>query len=228
MPTSILALLDEIRAIGQLGLNYAENPFDRERYERLLRMAAQEYSAISGLPDGEIDALFRRELGYITPKVGCNGAVFNPQGHVLLVKRSDNGRWGHRVAMPGELSPRDNCRREMWEETGLEVEVGVWSMCSMRWQGSMTNRTIYIMVYLYVTGGTLTPSHETPVVGYDHTTITSAATMPTGWNALINTGSNIIACSGRRNGTSVVLGKPSYSRLTLSARHWRAPGMVWP
>ncbi|MBZ0289569.1 MAG: NUDIX hydrolase N-terminal domain-containing protein, partial [Anaerolineae bacterium] len=176
MPTSILALLDEIRAIGQLGIHYAENPFDRERYERLLRMASQEYAAISGLPENDVDALFRRELGYITPKVGCNGAVFNPQGHVLLVKRSDNGRWG----LPGgyaevNLSPQDNCRREMWEETGLEVEVGdlVDVFHALPGQYDQPN-TIYILLFLCtVTGGTLTPSHETPIVGfYDHTTIT--------------------------------------------------------
>jgi 8-oxo-dGTP pyrophosphatase MutT (NUDIX family) len=176
MTTPILALLDEIRAIGQLGMNYSEDPFDRERYERLVHLASGEYAAISGLPESEVDALFRRELGYITPKTGCNGAVFNPQGQVLLVKRSDNGLW----CLPGgyaevNMTPQDNCRREVWEETGLEVEVGdlVDVFCTLPGQYSLPN-TVYILVYLCnVTGGTLTPSHETPVVGfYDHTSVT--------------------------------------------------------
>jgi ADP-ribose pyrophosphatase YjhB (NUDIX family) len=176
LTNDLLALLDEIRAIGQLGLNYSTDPYDRDRYERLLRLAAREYAEISGLPEADLDAYFRRELGYITPKTGCNGAIFNEQGHALLVKRSDDGRWG----MPGgyaevNATPRENCRREVWEETGLEVEVGelVDVFCVLPGDYGQPN-TNYIMVYLcVVTGGTLTPSHETPVVGYyDHTTVT--------------------------------------------------------
>ncbi|MGL5076025.1 MAG: NUDIX hydrolase N-terminal domain-containing protein, partial [Waterburya sp.] len=35
----ILEILEEIRAIAQLGLNYNSNVYDRERYERLLAIA---------------------------------------------------------------------------------------------------------------------------------------------------------------------------------------------
>jgi ADP-ribose pyrophosphatase YjhB (NUDIX family) len=176
LSSDILALLDELRSIAQLGLNYSENPYDRERYERLLRLTAGQYSAVSSVPEDEITTYLRKELGYITPKVGCNGAVFNEQGHVLLVQRSDNGRWG----LPGgyaevNMTPQDNCRRELLEETGLEVEVGalvdVFSMLPGEYDQPNTN---YILVYLcHITGGILTTSHETPVVGfYDRATIT--------------------------------------------------------
>jgi ADP-ribose pyrophosphatase YjhB (NUDIX family) len=173
----ILVLLDELRSIAQLGLNYSDNPYDRERYERLLRLAAGQYSAVSSVSEDEIITYLRSELGYITPKVGCNGAVFNDQGHVLLVQRSDNGRWG----LPGgyaevNLTPQENCRRELLEETGLEVEVGalvdVFSVLPGEYDQPNTN---YLLVYLCsVVGGQLTPSHETPIVGfYDHTAITN-------------------------------------------------------
>lgn len=167
--SNILALLDEIRAIAQLGLNYSLNPYERERSERLLRLAAGEYSQITGLSEEEIIARFRQELGYITPKTGCNGAVFNDNGKVLLVKRSDNGKW----CLPGgyaevNMSPEENCRREVWEETGLRVEVGqlvgVFYVLPGEYDQPNTN---YIMVYLCkAIDGTLTPSHETPQVGY--------------------------------------------------------------
>lgn len=172
----VLALLDEIRAIAQLGLNYSENPYDRERYERLLRMAVEAYAGLTALSPDDIDVRFRRELGYITPKVGCAGAVFDDDGHVLLVKRSDNDRW----ALPGgyaevNLSPHDNLRRELREETGLEVEiitlVDVYHVLpgEFAWQPF----TVYSLVYLcHAVGGALTPSHETPEVGFfDHTII---------------------------------------------------------
>ncbi|WP_432021108.1 NUDIX hydrolase [Streptomyces sp. 1222.5] len=50
--------------------------------------------------------------------------VQNAVGHVLMIQRSDNGRWalpggGHDV---GE-SISDTVVREVWEETGIKVEV---------------------------------------------------------------------------------------------------------
>lgn len=176
MPLSILGLLDEIRTIGQLGLNFSDNPYDRERYERLLRLAAGEYATISGLPESDLQAFFRRELGYITPKVGCSAAVFNDEGHVLLVKRSDNGKW----CLPGgyaevNQTPQDNVHREVWEETGIEVTVGALIDVYYAMPGQYGQpHTLYSLLYeCNRVGGTLTPSHETPVVGfYDHTTIT--------------------------------------------------------
>jgi ADP-ribose pyrophosphatase YjhB (NUDIX family) len=176
MPLNILALLDEIRTIGQLGLNFSDNPYDRERYERLLHLAAGEYAVISGLPESDLQAFFRRELGYITPKVGCSAAVFNDEGHVLLVKRSDNGKW----CLPGGYAevnhtPQDNVRREVWEETGIEVTVGALIDVYHALPGQYGQpHTLYSLLYeCNMVGGTLTPSHETPIVGfYDHTTIT--------------------------------------------------------
>jgi ADP-ribose pyrophosphatase YjhB (NUDIX family) len=176
MTMSILALLDEIRSIGELGLNFSDNPYDRERYERLLRIAGTEYAAISGLPESDVQAFFRRELGYITPKVGCSAAVFNDEGHVLLVQRSDNGKW----CLPGgyaevNMSPQDNVRREVREETGIEVTVDalIDVYYSLPGQYDQTHTLYSLLFACNMTGGTLTTSHETPVVGfYDHTTIT--------------------------------------------------------
>ncbi len=176
MNNHYLGLLDELRAIAVTGLNYSEDPYDRERYEHMLSMAVREYAAISSLPEADLTAMFRRELGYITPKTGCCGAVFNEDGHVLLVQRSDNGRWG----LPGgyaelNMTPEENCRREVREETGLDVRVGalVDVFCILPGEYNQPN-TSYILMYLCeIEGGQPTPSHETPVVGfYDHTTIT--------------------------------------------------------
>jgi len=176
LSNNLLALLDELHAIAQLGLNFAENPYDRERYQRLLDISVEQYAVLTGLPPMVINDRFRQELGYITPKVGCAGAIFNDEGHLLLIKRSDNGKWG----LPGgyaevNRSPQDNLYRELREETGLEVEiislVDVYHVLpgQFDWQP----HTVYSLVYLCrATAGELTPSHETPEVGYfDHTTI---------------------------------------------------------
>lgn len=173
---NVAALLDELRAIAQLGLNYAQDPYDRERYERLMRLAVTEYASVTGLAESEITERFRREIGYVTPKVGCAAGIFNQKGEVLLVKRSDNGRWGLPAGFcEVNQTPRDNLKREVREETGLAVEVGplvdVFSVLSGEYGQP---NTLYSIVFLCtVMGGELTPSHETPVVGYyDHRTIT--------------------------------------------------------
>jgi len=68
----------------------------------------------------------------ITPKVAVNCALFNAQGHILLVQRKDNNLW----CMPGGLMElgeqvRDAVLREVKEETGLSIELvrlfGVYS-----------------------------------------------------------------------------------------------------
>lgn len=173
---NIAALLDELRSIAQLGLNYAQDPYDRERYERLMWLAVTEYASVTGLAEAEVGERFKREIGYITPKVGCSAGIFDEQGKVLLVKRSDNGRWGLPAGFcEVNQTPRENMKREVREETGLEVEVGsmidVFSVLPGEYGQP---NTLYALLFLCtVTGGVLTPSHETPVVGYfDHKTIT--------------------------------------------------------
>ncbi len=173
---NIAALLDELRSIAQLGLNYAQDPYDRERYERLMRLAVIEYASITGIAEDEISERFKQELGYVTPKVGCGAGIFNAQGQVLLVKRSDNGRWGLPAGFcEVNQTPRENMKREVREETGLEVEVSALIDVFIVLPGEYGQpNTLYALVFFCnVTGGTLTPSHETPVVGfYDHKAIT--------------------------------------------------------
>lgn len=82
----MLKLLEEIRAIAHLGLNYSNDVYDRERYERLLDLASSEYACLSDLSPQVISDRFRAELGYITPKVGVSAAIFNPKGEILLVQ----------------------------------------------------------------------------------------------------------------------------------------------
>jgi ADP-ribose pyrophosphatase YjhB (NUDIX family) len=58
--------------------------------------------------------------------LGCAAAIFDPaRQKVLLVRRLDNSRWclpgGHMEA--GE-SVAEACAREVFEETGLQIQVG--------------------------------------------------------------------------------------------------------
>ena len=52
--TDVLALLEEIAAIGRIGLAYATNVYDRQRYEQLLEIAVREYGTALSLPPDDV------------------------------------------------------------------------------------------------------------------------------------------------------------------------------
>ena len=56
--------------------------------------------------------------------IGAAAIIINEKGEVLLQQRSDNGRWGNPGGAidPGE-TPREAVLREVYEETGLHVEI---------------------------------------------------------------------------------------------------------
>jgi ADP-ribose pyrophosphatase YjhB (NUDIX family) len=66
-------------------------------------------------------------------RLGCSAVLFDiKRNNVLLTRRADNGQWCLPGGMidPGE-SVSEGCKREVFEETGLQVEVirltGVYS-----------------------------------------------------------------------------------------------------
>ena len=167
----ILPLLDELQTIARNGLAYAENPFDRERYERLMELASQYYGQALDLPPEEVRGRLSAELGYITPKVGASAAIFNEDGHILVVQRADNGRWG----LPGgwmdaNETTAETAIREAREETGLEVRVvqlvNVFTRLPDAHAGPHT--TVAIIYLCEVTGGALRVSHESLEARYYH------------------------------------------------------------
>ncbi len=159
----IYALLDEVQTLARNGLHYATNSYDRERYERLLALATRSYAELLDLPEDAIRARFARELGQITPKVGADAAIFNPEGEILLMDRVDGSGWCLPCGWvePNE-KPAEAAVREAREETGLEVEVkqlvGVFTRLPSAENGPHT--MIAVVHLCKVVGGTLTLSHE--------------------------------------------------------------------
>lgn len=121
----------QIQALAQSGLTYTENPYDRQRYEALRALAAEMVAARSGADVELIQGLFEEQNGYATPKVDVRGAVFDPQGRVLLVRElADKGRW----TLPGgwadvNQSPAECVAREVLEEASLPVRVLKLACC---------------------------------------------------------------------------------------------------
>jgi ADP-ribose pyrophosphatase YjhB (NUDIX family) len=169
MSTNILLLLEEITAIAQIGLNYAQTPYDRERYERLLALAAQQYSGMASIEPEILADRFKKDLGYITPKVGVSAAIFNKTGDLLLVRRSDDQTWCLPCgwAEVGE-TPQQSVAREVLEETGLRVRVGELIRLGTRMPGDfgLPHTTYHLLFFCEAIGGEIKTSHETVDVGF--------------------------------------------------------------
>lgn len=165
----LITLLEEVQTIARNGLNYTQNLYDRERYERLLALSAEHYSELLAAPLADIQIKFRQELGSITPKISGEAAIFNEQGHILLMNRSDGTGWCMPCGWtePNER-PADTAVRETREETGLEVRVrrlvGVFSRKASAENGPHSMSGV---VHLCdVIGGELTLSHEGEALRY--------------------------------------------------------------
>lgn len=159
----IVSLLDELQTIARNGLFYATGSYDRERYARLLTLATQHYSELLNMPEATIRTRFQQELGYITPKVGTDAAIFNQQGEILLMERADGSGWCLPCGWvePNER-PVDAVVREVFEETGLEVTVTQLVGVFTRLPSTNTGlHTMIAIVHLCdIVGGELTLSHE--------------------------------------------------------------------
>ena len=160
----VIALLDEVRAIAQTGLHYATDPFDRERYEKLLEIATQEYADRAGLDRAEVRARFARDLGYVTAKVGVDAAIFDEHDRVLLVRRADDDKWGLIAGwVDGNEVPEAAILREIAEEVGLTARVDELVGVFARPAGVNGNpHSVVSIVYLcHALSGTLRPQlHE--------------------------------------------------------------------
>lgn len=124
MARTLLELADQIRALAMTGLHYTEGPFDRERYEKLLALAARVAEHGLRAPAERIEHVFRAaDAGYVTPKLDVRLAIFRGDS-LLLVREQMDGRW----AMPGGFvdvgdSPSDAAVREAAEEAGVVARV---------------------------------------------------------------------------------------------------------
>jgi len=159
----IFPLLDELQTIARNGLNYAENPYDRERYTRLMELVSHYYEQTLDLPAEEVKRRFAAEVGYITPKVGADAAIFDDEGRILLMLRADDEQWCLPCGwMDPNETPAETVVRETWEECGLQVRPVKLVNVFGNKPGNLTGPHTYVsIVYLCeVTGGALTLSHE--------------------------------------------------------------------
>ena len=159
----------ELRAIAQIGLTFAKDPFDRQRYTRIRELAASLMARSSGAHEASILDLFLRDAGYATPKVDVRGAAFR-DGRILLVREVSDGRW----TVPGgwtdvNQTAADCVVREIAEESGFAanaVKLAAVHDYHKRNAGPHLD-SIYKMFFICeLTGGEARTSDETSEVAF--------------------------------------------------------------
>jgi ADP-ribose pyrophosphatase YjhB (NUDIX family) len=161
----------EIQALGQTGLAFTKDPYDRERFQALLRLAARIMAEHTDAPVERIAGLFEGESGYATPKVGVRGAVFDAQGRILMVRETvDQHRW----TLPGgwadvNQTPAQSVVREVFEESGYRARplklAAVWDRARQQ-QPPMPFSIVRMFFVCALEGGAPATSLETSEVGW--------------------------------------------------------------
>jgi ADP-ribose pyrophosphatase YjhB (NUDIX family) len=165
-----LAPLRELVAISQIGLTFATDKFDRERYVRV-REIVEEMLRVpqSANPGFDPGVVLGSEKGYATPKVDVRGAAFRDE-RILMVRERSDGLW----TLPGgwadvNQSPSEAVVKEIREESGFEAKaVKVAALFDRRKHphGSQFHHQYKIFFLCELTGGSPTISIETDAVDF--------------------------------------------------------------
>jgi ADP-ribose pyrophosphatase YjhB (NUDIX family) len=166
---SWLVIGRELRAIAQIGLTFSEDPFDRQRFERIRELAAALIADGSGVDQAKVLDLFRQDAGYATPKVDVRGAAFR-DGRVLMVREVSDGGW----TLPGGWADVNQTAaecvvREIAEESGFRARaVKLAAVHDYRKRNRRRHiDSIYKMFFICeLTGGSASPSNETSEVAF--------------------------------------------------------------
>lgn len=139
----LLRWSEALAAIARTGLGFTDSLYERERFEEVLRVAADiraaadgrepsadsagagagEASRPGGLIEEWLSTVGTGVAGYVTPKVAIGAVVGNSAGEILLVQRTDSGTWLYPTGWADVgYSPAEVAVKEVREETGIEVE----------------------------------------------------------------------------------------------------------
>ncbi len=141
---------DKLRDLSAMGLYFADDIYDRERYHAVQDIAMAMLALATAEPLDHLEPLRASVFSRPTPLVGGDAAVIDDAGRMLLIRRADNQRW----AMPGGAlevgeTPAQGVMREVLEETGIRCQplalVGVYDS---RLCGLPSRHHLYLLTFL--------------------------------------------------------------------------------
>lgn len=122
----LLRWSEALAGIARTGLGFTDNPYEAERFDEILHIAA-DIGVAAGRDYGteELVAEWMKHVGrgvpgYQTPKVGIGAVVGDDQGRILLIQRADSGVWLYPTGWADVgYSPAEVAVKEVYEETGI-------------------------------------------------------------------------------------------------------------
>jgi ADP-ribose pyrophosphatase YjhB (NUDIX family) len=166
---ALLRWAESLAGVARTGLGFTKSQYERERFEEVLRIAADIKAAADEGLDGAQDAdgqvvEWMRAIGdgvagYATPKVAVGAAVTNDDGQLLLIQRADSGVWLYPTGWCdiGYSAP-EVVVKEVEEETGIIAEpvrlIGVLDGLRL---GTSRIPLYSLLFFCRATGGELSP-----------------------------------------------------------------------
>lgn len=127
---TLLRWSEALAGIARTGLAFTENQYEGERFEEVLKVAADIRVAAGCTFDREtlVDEWMKivgdGVGGYVTPKVAVGAVVGNDRNEVLLIQRADSGIWLYPTGWADVgYSASEVAVKEVREETGISCEV---------------------------------------------------------------------------------------------------------
>ncbi|HMC52743.1 MAG TPA: NUDIX hydrolase N-terminal domain-containing protein [Acidimicrobiales bacterium] len=125
----LLRWSEALSAIARTGLGFTQSLYEKERFEEILKVAAD--IRVGAGHELEAEVLVEEWLrgvgdgvaGYVTPKVAVGAVVGNAKGEILLVQRADSGVWLYPTGWADVgYSASEVAVKEVSEETGIQCE----------------------------------------------------------------------------------------------------------
>lgn len=125
----LLRWSEALSGIARTALGFTQNVYERERFEEVIKVAAD--IRVAAGHEMESEMLVEEWLkevgtgipGYVTPKVAVGAVVGNEAGEILLIQRADSGVWLYPTGWADVgYSASEVVVKEVWEETGISVE----------------------------------------------------------------------------------------------------------
>jgi ADP-ribose pyrophosphatase YjhB (NUDIX family) len=159
----LLRWAETLAGIARTGLAFTPNLYERERFDEVLRVAADIRAAASDGPDRDetyeawLASVRAHHEGYVTPKVAVGAVVGNEEGELLLTQRTDHRDWLYPVGWADVgYSPSEVAVKEALEETGMEVEPVALIAVLDGLRLGLSRTPLYSMVFhCRLVGGTL-------------------------------------------------------------------------
>lgn len=120
--SELLTLITQLRSVADVGLLYAHNEYDVERYTEIQHISTQMLDNVTGFGTETINILFPQAQDYPTAKVDVRGILLSEDNKILLARESADGKW----SLPGGwadigYTPKEVITKEFKEETGLDI-----------------------------------------------------------------------------------------------------------